>query len=144
MTLPPSSGYAVARGEVPIVVRAARALMVAGGVSHLAALAITVGDSAQNTLDQSVVAAGVVEMGVVGTLWWMMAAKCYAGRRWARATTSALFALFVVSVVVRRGAGVGISWVTVGIGLAAVVLLWTPAASRYFRRRYGLDRNRAS
>jgi hypothetical protein len=146
MTVRRSDGYE----EAPGVVRAASGLMMAGGVSHLATGAVTLSDNASrlalNISEQTVVGVGVAELGVIAALWWWMAAKCYAGRSWARAlATLFFFAGLVLTVlaptgaIATSGARTGLGWITVGIGVVSVVLLWTPEAGRYFRHRSGMD-----
>lgn len=139
MTVPRNGHLA----EAPRLVRAACGLMMAGGMVHPAAGAVALSDNAsrlaQNLSDRAVVGMGVAELGIITALWWWMAAKCYAGRSWARTLATLFFAIFVVGIFIPtgpitvRGTEVGLSWLVHAIGVAAVVLLWTPEANRYFR-----------
>ncbi|HEX6452979.1 MAG TPA: hypothetical protein VF060_26410 [Trebonia sp.] len=82
----------------------------------------------------------VIIGGVIYALLWLwMAWKNNSGRSWARVTSTVFFGLFSVSVlssVARISSGMlGIliaSLVTFAIGLAVIILIWQPDASRYY------------
>lgn len=82
----------------------------------------------------------LVIVGLIGAgLWLWMARGCLAGKSWARVTSTVLFGLDTLSVVIGVAAAPGggltriygvVVWV---IGLIAVILLWQRASSDYFR-----------
>ena len=82
----------------------------------------------------------LVIFGLIGAgLWLWMARSCLAGKSWARVTSTVLFAIDTISVLLGGAAARGgglirfyglILWV---IGLIAIVLLWRRASSDYFR-----------
>ena len=76
---------------------------------------------------------------IYALLWLWMAWKNYSGRSWARVLSTVFFGLFSVSVLssaARVSSGVlGIlivSLVTFAVGLAVIILIWQPEASRYY------------
>jgi hypothetical protein len=87
-----------------------------------------------------VFSAGVIITGVLYALLWLwMAWKNSSGRSWARVVSTVFFGLFSVSAlssVARVSSGLlGIliaSLVTFAIGLAVIILIWQPEASRYY------------
>lgn len=76
---------------------------------------------------------------IYALLWLWMAWKNHSGRSWARVLSTVFFGLFSVSVLssaARVSSGVaGIliaSLVTFAVGLAVIILIWQPEASRYY------------
>lgn len=81
----------------------------------------------------------LVVFGLIGAgLWFWMARSCLAGKSWARVTSTVLFGIDTLSVLVGTAvAGGGVTriygfliWV---IGLVAIVFLWQRPSSDYFR-----------
>jgi hypothetical protein len=82
----------------------------------------------------------LVIVGLIGAgLWLWMARGCLAGKSWARVTSTVLFGLNTLSVIIGAAAAPGggltrlygvVVWV---IGLIAVIFLWQRASSDYFR-----------
>ncbi len=82
-----------------------------------------------------------VFFGLVGAgLWFWMASANNQGRSWARVVASVFFGFSVLSVIstqAQPGATVSklVNLVQFGIGLAAIVLMYRPDASRYYALR---------
>lgn len=145
MAFPHSDRPSAGRRGVPTSVRVASGLMVAGGVTQLLRGAVILGRYAaakagdDPNVTQAVVVLGLLETVGFTALWFWMAAKCRAGRDWARLTATAFFVLELLGLFVPLHSGYATStlvhvlgFVTFGIGLAAVILLWTGESSRYF------------
>ena len=87
------------------------------------------------------VAIGIlIASGLIGAaLWLWMAQSCKAGKSWARITSTVLFGIETINVVAGAAAvasgGVSriysiVIWL---IGLGAVIFLWRPSSTEYFR-----------
>ena len=82
----------------------------------------------------------LVVFGLIGAgLWYWMARNCLAGKSWARTTSTVLFGIDTLAVIlgiaVTPGGGATriyqlLIWV---IGLVAILLLWQRPSSEYFR-----------
>jgi hypothetical protein len=101
-----------------------------------------------------VFAAGVIITGVLYALLWLwMAWKNNSGRSWARVLSTVFFGLFSMSVLssaARVSSGtLGIlvaGLVTFAVGLAVIILIWQPEASRYYaavKAKHALGRGQA-
>jgi hypothetical protein len=93
----------------------------------------------QVTTDAHAVLGGLVIGGLIAVgLWIWMALSCKAGKEWARTVSSVLFAVatidLIASVVVPSSAWGRIYGLLVWlIGLGAIVMLWRPESTVFFR-----------
>jgi hypothetical protein len=84
-----------------------------------------------------------IAAGLIGAVLWLwMARKSRAGKGWARITSTVLFAIATISILLSVASAGGLAFGSttkiyeiVGwlIGLAAIVLLWRRASSDYFK-----------
>jgi len=94
---------------------------------------------AQLTSGEHAVLIGLVVGAVIAIgLWIWMAQSCKAGKAWARTTSTVLFGIdtisLVASVALPAGGGARIYGIVVWlIGLAAIILLWRPESTAFFR-----------
>lgn len=145
----------VAPEGTPASVRWAVRIMYAGSAAGIAGIFVNVttlgvirqqrpimSAALRTSTQHQAVAAFIVGGIIVAALWAFMAISCRAGARWARLTSTALFAIYTVyTTEIMAGFDrvdpptavqvyAGIVWL---LGLAAVVLLWHRSASSHFR-----------
>jgi len=95
--------------------------------------------AAQLTSGYHAVLIGLVVGAVIAIgLWIWMALSCKAGKSWARTTSTVLFGIdtidVIASVALPAGGGARIYGVVVWlIGLAAIILLWRPESTAFFK-----------
>jgi hypothetical protein len=91
-----------------------------------------------NSLQHALIAGSIVSGVIATALWILIAWKCRNGKNWARLTGTVLFAIATIDVL---GAAVApeadllklwfvVIWL---LGLFAVVLLWRPSSSDFFK-----------
>jgi hypothetical protein len=141
---------------VPAPVRNAARAMYAGAAASLLGIAVDLltlndtraaiekhspGVSASHvSATQHTLLAGFVAEGLIAAVIWAVLARfCLRGRNWARIRGTLLFGVATVRIVVGLTAPVAdavkawsaVVWLA---GLIAIVLLWRPAATAFFRR----------
>lgn len=155
----PDRGQESSKGPVPGTVILAVRMMYAGAVVSAASLIIGLATSgnlraaiksaarsshtsltpSQLTTETHVLTAFLVVVGVIGVgLWIWMAVLNRRGRNWARITGTVFFGLSTIELISgfaqhTDAIAMGVTILVWLIGLTAVVLLWQPASSAYFR-----------
>jgi hypothetical protein len=153
----PSSGKPIQpeRGPAPPSIVNAVRLMYAGAVISIVSLILSLTSTSSlkpnirskyphyttsqvNHLYSQIIEAAIISAALGIALWLLMAWANGRGRGWARIVSSALFALNTIGLIsVSRQPNIGIALVfellTWVVGLGAVILLWRPESSAYFK-----------
>jgi hypothetical protein len=98
----------------------------------------TLSASAVNTATTVGVAIGAITALIAAVLFIWIARKSQQGRNWARVTATVLFCIAILGTVYDAIAAAAslvriFNYVDLVVGLVAIVLLWVPSSSAYFR-----------
>jgi hypothetical protein len=153
----PSAGKPVepVRGPAPQSIVNAVRLMYAGAAVSLVSLVLSLTSTGSlkpnirskyphyttsqvNHLYSQIIEAAIISAAFGIALWLLMAWANGRGRGWARVTSSALFVLNTIGLIsVSRQPNIGLALIfellTWVVGLGAVILLWRPESSAYFK-----------